>query len=287
MHETTKLLLFDALKKINIKYIMTATAVVVFFVGIILLYYNMLYNEKRANIIQDREVTALETAHSLHDYFATSRDAVNITAFMLDTMLQDGRSNKEIQEYLVEQSAAISSSVVENSSGLYGYINGEFLDGAKWVPNENFVPTEWPWYTKTMANDGAITRIDPYYDVQTEQVVMAVGKGLADGKGVVAMDMTLDKLQSITEEAVVSGNSDYEIILDSTYMVVAHSNPDEVGKNYRKEQGTFWSMLAKQLEAVDDGIIELEYKGENYIIYVAKIENDWRCLSIKNASAVF
>ncbi len=287
MHETTKLLLFDALKKINIKYIMTATAVVVFFVGIILLYYNMLYNEKRANIVQDREVTAMETAHSLHDYFATSRGAVNITAFMLDTMLQDGRSNKEIQEYLVEQSAAISSSVVENSSGLYGYINGEFLDGAKWVPNENFVPTERPWYTKTMANDGAITLIDPYYDVQTEQVVMAVGKGLADGKGVVAMDMTLDKLQSITEEAVVSGNSDFEIILDSTYMVVAHSDPGEVGKNYRKEQGTLWSALANQLGDIDNGIIELEYQGENYIIYVAKIENDWRCLSIKNASVVF
>ena len=124
-------------------------------------------------------------------------------------MLKNHKTNREILDYLVGQTTAITSTIFENTSGLYGYINGEFLDGLLWVPGPDFVATERPWYVKAVANNGNVTLIDSYLDAQTGKILMAVAKRLSDGKSVVSMDITLDEIQNITEEAVKNGKSDY------------------------------------------------------------------------------
>ncbi|MBR5407530.1 MAG: response regulator [Lachnospiraceae bacterium] len=272
----------DAIKN----YIITGT-VIVFFVGIILSYYNMIYTEKRSGIIKDGQVSAMQTADSFNDYLSTSIDAIKLTAYTMDGMIEDGRSNAEILDYLVGQSTAVTSTVFENTTGLYAYVNGEFLDGVLWVPDDDFVATERPWYKKAIGNNGKITMIEPYMDAQTGNVMMAIAKSLVDGESVVSMDITLDMIQELTEEAVRSGSSDYEVILDSHNMVVAHSDRSEVGKNYSDESGTFWAVLVDEARNTEKGYFEFDYAGSRYIAYMAEIENDWCCLSVKNATSTF
>lgn len=87
--------------------------------------------------------------------------------------MKNHKSNKEILDYLVGQSTAITSTIFENTSGLYGYINGEYLDGILWVSGSDFIPTERPWYTKAVANNGNVTLIDPYKDDKTREISIA------------------------------------------------------------------------------------------------------------------
>ena len=154
-------------KRIPLQKSLISALVISFFVGIVLLYYNMLYNQTRDSIIKNGQSAAIQSKNYLREYLSTSIDAIKLTAYTIDGMLQNNKTNPEILDYLVGQSTAITSTVFENTTGIYGYINGEYLDGAMWIPDDDYVPTERPWYIQTIANNGNVTLIDPYLDAQT------------------------------------------------------------------------------------------------------------------------
>ncbi len=179
------------------------------------------------------------------------------------------------------------NAIFENTKGIYGYINGEYLDGAGWVPPEGYVPTERPWYIKAVDNDGEVTVIEPYVDAQTGTVVMSLAKALKGGKGVISMDIYLDRIQQITEEAAASGSAAAEIILDERNMVIAHSDRSEVGTNFGEEQGTLGAAILEGLIRSNADHFEFDYGGTHYIVYQAQIQNDWRCLSVRDTTNAY
>jgi len=289
MNRATKMInaISEIQKRLTTKKILGYALVIAFFVGVILAYYNMLYNQTRDSIIKNGQSAAIQSKNYLSEYLSTSIDAIKLSAYTVDGMLKNNKSNKEILDYLVGQSTAVTNAVFENTTGLYGYINGEYLDGAGWVPDKDYIPTERPWYTKTMENNGNVTLIDPYLDAQTGKITMTISKKLVDGKSIVAMDIVLDQVQNITEESVKAGKSDYEFILDSRNMVVAHSDKSEVGKNYDDEKDSFWGVILDNAKNSSEDFFEFNYEGGHYVVYCEKIENNWRCLTVKNATETF
>ncbi len=273
-------------KTVIIKNIVVAVLVITFLVGVVLVFYNMVYAEKRDNIIKDGQMAAMQSAEKFQEYLSTSIDAIELSAYTIDGMLEKN-TNEEILDYLVGQTTAITSTVFENTSGLYGYINGEFLDGLLWVPDDDFVATERPWYKKAIENKGKITMVEPYLDAQTGGVLMAISKMLSDGKSVVSMDITLDVIQQITEGAVNEDSADIEFIIDNRGMVIAHSDKQEVGKNYNEESGTVGAAVIALINQSDNNYYEFYDQNSHYIAYSAPIQNDWHCVFIKNATAVF
>ena len=271
----------------SLKHVLIASVIITLFVDVILFYYSMLHAEKRNSIIMNGQMTAMRSANQLSDYLSTCIDTVKLTAYTLEGMQTAGIPTKEISDYLAWQSTTVKNTVFENTPGMYGYINGEFIDGSLWVPDENFSPTKRPWYIKAIALNGEIAIVDPYLDAQSGTVMMTVAKSLADGKSVVAMDIALEKIQQIAERAVAKGDSDVEIILDSRNMVVAHSDTKEIGKNYDEGENTIWAQLARRIRAENVNFLESEYEDAQYIVYAAKTEGDWLCLSVKNATEVF
>ena len=273
-------------KTVKIQNAVIAVLVIAVLVCIVLALYKTIYDEKRNNIIKDGQMAALQSAEEFNKYLDTSIDAVELSAYNIDNML-DTSTNEEILDYLVGQTTAITNTVFENTSGLYGYINGEFLDGILWVPDDDFVPTERPWYTKAIANNGEITMVEPYLDAQTGEVLMAISKMLKDGKSVVSMDITLDVIQQITEGAVDSDGTDVEFIVDNRGMVIAHSDIGEVGKNYSEEADSLGAMVMVLLNDSDEDYYEFHYNNSHYIAYSARIQNDWHCVFVKDATSVF
>ncbi len=108
--------------------------VIIFFVGIVIFYYQMVYMGKRDNIIKDGELSSVYTAERFDKYLSTNIDSIKLSAYTIDSMIKNKKSDEEIQEFLVGQSTTIKSVVIENSTGLYAYINGRFFSGTNWVP---------------------------------------------------------------------------------------------------------------------------------------------------------
>lgn len=274
-------------RNVRLKNFIITVLVIAFFVAIILGYYNMLVAEARKGIIRDGEISARQVETQFNEYLATCVDALKLTAYTLDGMVEEDRPGDEILDYLVVQSTAVINAIFENTMGVYGYINGGYYDGAGWIPDEGFEPKTRPWYTEAAANHGAVTLVDPYLDLQSGTVMMSLSKMLKDGDSVISMDIYLDRIQEITEDAVASGASDIELILDTRGMVVAHSDFGEVGKNYNEERGTFAAALMEHLSENDEDYFEFYYGDSHFIAYQAMLQNDWRCLSVKDATNVF
>ncbi len=273
-------------KRLKVRNIVTAVLVIIFFTGIITMYYRMLYNEKRNNIIKNGEMTAREAAELIDRYLTTNTASVKLAAYTLDEMIREGRTDEEIQDYLVGQSTAVRAAIIENSTGLYGYINGRFFSGTNWEPPGDYDATKRPWYLRPMEHPGEITILDPYFDVQSGNVMLALGKTLCDGVSVISVDVSLDQIQNLTEEAVKNGDSDMEMILNDKGTVVAHSDKNEVGKNYPDDKGSLGSEIADRLNK-GNSYFEFIYNGANYIVYVEDMQNGWSCISVYDATGVF
>lgn len=274
-------------KRLTIRDTIIAIGVIIFFVAIIFIYYRMLYNEKKNGIIKSGEMTAKESADHIDQYLTTNIDSIKLAAYTLDGMINEGRTDDEIQDYLVGQSTAVRNAVIENSTGLYGYINGRFFSGTNWEPPAGYEPTERPWYKRPFEDPGEITILDPYIDLQSGNVMLALGKVLCDGESVISVDVSLEQIQMLTEEAVLNGDSDVEMILNDKGVVVAHSDRNEIEKNYSEEEGTLGAAIVHNLGKGGNYSFELPINGAHYMVYVADIRNGWNCISVKDATRIF
>ena len=282
----------DKEKKINKsawRNILISALVVVFIVGVLITYYSMLYRETKENIIKNGEMSSATSAEQINRYLSKGIDTIKLVCYTLDSMIRSGKSQEEIKDFLINQSTALVNTTSENSTGIYGYIRGEYLDGTEWVPDDDYVPTERPWYIGARASVGRVAVGDPYVDAQTNTVLITFSKTLCDGKSVAAMDFSMDSMQSITEQIAEEGDLDTEIVLDQKYQVIAHSDKTELGKNYIVgTEDTFGAALVSKLRTLNgENYFSLEHEGKEYVVYAVSVSNDWTCISVYNATSVF
>lgn len=88
------------------------------------------------------------------------------------------------------------------------------------------------------------------------------------------------------EEAVSSGDSDIEMLLNEKGTVVAHSDQNEVGRDYSSEDSSLGALLFSRFADSRSNYVEVEYDGAHYIAYVADIRDGWRSVSVKDSTSV-
>lgn len=281
----------DIKKEINadsiLKRVDMTTIIILFFLAVVMAYYTMLQAEMRHNVIVNSEITATKSAKQINDYLATGVDIIRIASHTLDDMIREGRSHSEMLDFLTNQSAATEHITAGNSSGIYAIVEDEFIDGTGWTPDADYVPKERPWYGDAMANIGRVAVVDPYLDAKTHTMMITLSKSLCDVKSVAAMDFSLGQLQSMTEDLVVNGDSDIEIVMDRKYQVIAHSDKEEVGKSYITEEGTFGRALVDKMRSADENYFSFRYDDAEYIVYMVPVANSWVCLSVFDTTATF
>ena len=263
------------------------TIILLFFLAVFMAYYTMLQSEMKQKVIVNQELIATKSANQINNYLSTGIDIIRMASYTLDDMIREGRSHEEMHDFLVSQSVAAEYITEGNSPAIYAVVEGRLLDGDNWVPGDDYVPQERPWYIDAMANIGQVAVVDPYLDAKTHTMMITLSKSLCDVKSVAAMDISLKHLQTMTEELVANDDSDIEIVIDRKYQVIAHSDKDEVGKNYLTEEGTFGRALVDRLRSTDEKYFSLRFDNAEYIVYTMPVANSWRCLSVFDATATF
>ncbi len=258
---------------------------IVFFLSVIIAYFLMLRNSTRERIIKECERDATASVKEIDGYIAISDEFVDLTGFTLDDMLMEGRSVEDILEYLTDQTSAVVNILPEASTGIYGYVNGQFLDGSGWEPDADYVPVERPWYIKARAGMGKVVVVDPYIDEETGDMIITLARELSDVKSVVAMDLSLGRLQSVVESS--AGEHEQIMILDRDYRVVAHSDRTQVGMDYLKGDRSFGTEVVRGYRISGEKSYQTEYDGRSYMVYAAKLDNDWICLSVTDTTPAY
>ena len=270
----------EVIKNIGLKSVLATTLVFLLTAAATGVGGYQLYKSTKESIELQGKVNAVQSAKELDNYLIVRKNTVVLAAHVVDDMIVEGKSNKEILDYITAESASIKKAIDKDYTGLYGWINGEYLDGVGWVPPEDFVPTERPWYQETMADQGDVSFITPYLDEHTGTVLTTIAKQLSDGVNVVALDVSLQRVQEITGDITRQSPDSFGLVLSKTGQVVAHSDRAELGKNYLDETGTLGAVLAEKLYHDGGRQFVVSFHGQKYMVYAERIEGDWQSLSL-------
>jgi PAS domain S-box-containing protein len=112
-----------------------------------------------------------------------------------------------------------------------GRNDGVLIDGAEWIPPDDYDPRTRPWYKRALET-GIISFTTPYIDLVTNKLVIALVKPLVFDRqtlGVMGADTVLDTLVRNVLNLRV-GDSGYAFIIEKSGTILVHPNQDYVMK---------------------------------------------------------
>ncbi len=264
-----------------------SVVMIVFLVCVVFVYYRMLVDRTRDGIVSSGRLIAIEQAGRIENHMAASLDTIKLAGHTVDNMMKAGRSQEEIQDYLVSETQVVEGSLLKNTTGIYGYIRGKYMDGSGWVPDEGYDPTQRPWYVEAREGDGKIIIVDPYVALDTGKVMIALAYTLSDRNSVIGIDISLDELQSLITMHKEQNGSHAEFVLNGKGKIVAHSDSRLVGHALGDGSDYLTDSIGRKLSLLSDNFMYLNENGKDYMVYVMPIENDWTCVSVIDATDDF
>ena len=248
---------------------------------------NVLYNASVVGVYEDAEAEIKTIATDLENYLGVAETTVRVAADSVDLMEQHGRPIDEIERFIMSQTTLQSEEFDENFTGIYAYINGEYLDGLGWVPPEDYEPTERDWYKAVVAADGKVVIVPPYVDAQTGSVVITIGKKITGGDAaypnVVCLDVIVNHIQEVTEEVEIAGKG-YGMAVNKDGFIVAHHNAELNGQNVSDVYGP---ELMDSILSVGNGRTTAYVDGENSTVFVAPVMDQWYSVIVIGNTELF
>lgn len=132
------------------------------------------------------------------------------------------------------------------SMAFVGTAAGQFIMSPVHKMPEGYDPRKREWYQEAIKSNENIVITDPYADASTGKIVVSIVKALADGSGVVGVDMSLEKLLEVAGSYKI-GQQGFVYILDQSGKIIVHPSlpaGEQVSGDYydplfQKEQGQF------------------------------------------------
>ena len=247
--------------------IVSLAAIVVLSVCTIMTFYRKSVNDTLALAAE----TVEQEQEHMNSYLNRAMDAVEVTKITVEHMMRDGRSNQDILDFLTSESDYYLQDIDDIFTGIYGLINGEYIDGIGWVPDDDYVSQDRSWYKAAVAAGGEPTLGQPYLDAQTDTIMVSVSQLLYDGESVISLDVSRDSIQSETENIKLNGQG-YAFVCDKSGLVITHSDKKEVGRDYT--QGGM-STLMKGIVDNDGRSFQTVIDDNKVTVFSYSIMDEW------------
>ena len=270
-------------------YIITLLATLLSMVLIVVYTFSTFYELAKEDAVNMGGIAVRERAVSLNNFLLSGIQAMNVAGETIDYMLEHGYDAKEIEEYMTETSADYTANINENFTGIYGVINDTYVDGVGWIPDQDYVPTDRTWYTEAMKGKGQVVFVSPYVDAQTGHVIFSLSRMLSDGKDVISLDLVMDDIQLLAEEINLNGNG-YGFVLDGNGLILAHSDKEEIGKNYITDENILDSDMKYLMQKIimnQSNSFKVTIAGEECVVFVETVEDNWNVVMVVNSADLF
>ena len=220
------------MKKTVLKRLISTVLVILFLMTLMIVYiiYSF-YRSSVDNIMELGESNMNSQATMIENYLNKGIDILWVTADTVNYMIENDMDDEFILSYLTQETKKAQKEIDENFTGIYGLINGSYIDGSGWIPPSDYDPKTRDWYIAAINAGGKTTIVAPYLDAQTHTIMISISCLLSDGKSVLSLDIALNEVQRITESMTIN-DMGYGFIIDKTGLVVAHVDKNEKGKLY-------------------------------------------------------
>ncbi len=263
--------------RFNLIFTLLVTLVLIAFVVL----YNTIsfYNISVTGVYVDGETAVKMTAVDLDNYLTVAETTLRVAADTVELMEQNGDTSADILRYLTDQTIKQSEHFDDCFTGIYAYVNGDYLDGSGWVPPEGYDPLTRDWYSAAIAANGEVVIVSPYLDAQTGSIVITIAKSIYD-QNVVCVDVIVDYIKEVTEQASIGGKG-YGMVVNKDGFIVAHQNGEYNGKNLAD---IYSQELLDEILGVKEGRINAVLNGEDTTLFISPIMDQWvDVIAVSNA----
>ncbi|MCM1272697.1 MAG: response regulator [Clostridium sp.] len=270
--------------RIGKQFIFTIIITLVALVSMVAINFVSFYNKASDDMIALGKSNLSQESEKLNNYLLKGMDVLQVTTISVEYMMKNGNSSKDIEEFLVEQSERYKEDIDANFTGIYGYFNGDYIDGIGWVPDADYVPQEREWYIAAVKGNGKPVIVSPYLDAQTNTIMVSVSQLLYDGESVISLDIVMDEIQILTENINFDGMG-YGFVIDKEGLVVAHSDEEQKGQNYQQQSGM--NELTEIIYRGQSDAFDITINGERCTVFTDVIMDDWYVAMIVSNTKLF
>lgn len=281
-----KISIGDALIHLGARKTLAAVTAIILASVIVVSVFTSLYKSERERIQLQGRMNAMQSAEEFDSYIQTGTNSVKFATYTIDNLMYEGASDEDILGYMTEETSNIQNTINRDFTGLYGWINKKYMDGAGWDPGPDFVAVERPWYAETMEKDTEISYVTPYLDLETNNVMMTVTGRLRDGSSVVALDIPMKRMQEITEKIAEGSDKSIGMVLADNGTAVVHSDEKELGKNYLEETDSLGGIIARMVISEGRSNFSVKYGETDYTVYSQKLDCGWYSVSVMDTGDI-
>ena len=270
-------------------YWITLILTLILLIAIVVYTFGSFYVITRDDVILMGEKTTEELSEQVENFLMRGYETLEVTADSVEYMVGQGMNAEEIEEFLTTESNKCAERISEDFTGIYGWINGAYVDGWGWTPDADYVPQKRIWYTMAMENrENGVTLIPPYVDAQTGNVVISVSKVLNDGESVLALDITPYSIQEATESINLNGNG-YGFIIDNNGLIITHADSALRGASYLEKtyQMAGQQELLERIIDTDDTYFSMEIQGEDCEVFRSEVRGGWNVVLVVKAQEMY
>lgn len=270
------------MKKRLIGTITLLTVVFLLLCGVMFYSSYMFYRMSVEDAYSEGQGKLTFVAQSVDNYIANSKNILWVTSDAVYEMMLNGETFEDMAEYLVNESENLEKEYDENFLGLYGVVEGEFLDGLGWNPPDDYYPMERDWYKEAVKAQGKTIVLSPYVDAYTGNIVITICRMLPDGKSVMAIDMSLNRMKDILSYAQMREGS-INMVIDDSGLIIAHN---EDGLEYKNIYDVYAmpNDFIGSLHGNNNSHFEAEISGRDYIVLTSTIVEDWHMIILADES---
>jgi signal transduction histidine kinase/FixJ family two-component response regulator/histone H3/H4 len=181
-----------------------------------------------------------------------------------------------ITDYIIHNDGPVVDAT--STYGFFDVYDGKFHSGIDWVPSDDYVPVERPWYTAAVEKNGEVGITEPYLDVSLGVMVITYARRIFDDEGrplgIICLDILLDRVRKTAINTKIAAGG-YGMLLDKQFKIIAHPNETYWGKDLRNiHNGIYLENELKQKTELS------EHKWENFrddpsVLFIRQIENGW------------
>jgi signal transduction histidine kinase/CheY-like chemotaxis protein/HPt (histidine-containing phosphotransfer) domain-containing protein len=228
-----------------------------------------LYSHKEVKVYQN----------SLKSLIQANKDALVHTSAVMSMGLKRGAPNAERLEILKTLNEVFKAQpdIEDVFMSVYGFIDGDFIDGSGRVRGAYFNPKTAAWLRGAMLADG-VHQTEPYIDPRSDRVVSALSMVVYDQKGesrgVMAVDFLFEPIIDWVSGYKV-GEAGFGFLVNKSLKVMAHPDRSLVGKSFEELPGLagFGGLLGELGSSV--AIRQFKLDGEDYVVFFSRLDNGW------------
>ena len=246
--------------------------------------YNYMSNIERLHLLDNVNYVIHNTQEKILSSLKEPSTALGIISENVRSMILRGADQDEVREnffnisnYIINNGKSISSAV--DYYGYFNVFNDKFISSSGWMPPDDYVMEERPWYKAAINADGNAGMTEPYFDSKLDKLIITFSRCIFDNDGnqlaVICLDYQLDEIQEFAINAYVTEDS-YGILFDKEFNVIAHPVPGRfLGRNLKQmNDGEAIAEILKHDKRISERKV-WDYNQNESVGFFRQLENGW------------